>query len=181
MGLDFENVKLMILQEIEKCKRNINDKVYRKRLLYLTILYIQLCNGLRVSESVDAFLKWLETGYRELNINVRKRSDNYHRLVIIPREVSDLRSILQEVLNEFKIKSNLPLPEVLTNRVKNFATHTLKINTHALRYAFITFMSKKLKLMPQELAKLTGHKDIKFIMHYHEKTHAEETLRKILL
>jgi len=172
-GLDFQKTRLMLLQEIEKCVKHVDDKVYRKRLLYLVVLYTQLCNGCRVSEACETVLKWLSTRSREVRVKVRKRKDLYERLVIIPREISHLHAYLVE-FTAVNVKD-------LTRRVKTFATRTLRINTHALRYAWITYASKELKLTPQEISKITGHKKLDYIAHYIQRERVEDILRRMLL
>jgi len=173
LGLDFQKTRLMLLQEIEKCVKHVEDKTYRKRLLYLVVLYVQLMNGCRVSEASEAALKWLTTRSREVRVRVRKRRDLYERLVIIPREISHLHAYLVEF-------SNLDVKE-LTERARVFATRTLGINTHALRYAWITYASKEMKLTPQEISKITGHKKLDHIAHYIEREKVEDILRRMLL
>ncbi len=87
-----------------KCvKGNLNDKLYRKRLLYLVVLYAQLCNGARISEAVESVLKWLTTGVREIKVLARKIK--IERLIIIPRELVDLRTTLQEITKKLVAKS----------------------------------------------------------------------------
>jgi len=173
LGLNFKEIRIKLLQEIDKCRKYINDKIYRKRLLYLVVLYTQLMNGSRVSEASEAVLIWLKLSVREIKVKVRKRKDNYERLIIIPREIIDLKQILEDFKN-VDVKT-------LTKRVKVFACRTLNINTHALRYAWITYMSKEKKLKPQEIAKLTGHKKLDYIMHYVEAKEVEDILREMLL
>ena len=56
----------------------------------------------------------------------------------------------------------------------------LDFNTHALRYAFITYLAKQ-GYSAQLIAKMTGHKKVDYILHYTEKVEAEEILQKIIL
>lgn len=179
MGLNFKEVEELLLREIDKHVTTLSTRrskyftnLAKKRLLYLSVLLTQLYNGCRVSEACEAILKWLRSGDREVKVKVRKRRDGYERLIVIPSRVI----VLRQYLEEFK---DVNVDE-LTLRVKVFASRTLKINTHALRYAWITYMARELKEPAQIIAKISGHKKLDYILHYVEKKEAEEILRKIV-
>jgi hypothetical protein len=90
------------------------------------------------------------------------------RLVLIPDECLD---------------SDLPfLREVFSGgltvgAVKSFAFRTLHINSHSLRYARITSLSRQGQ-PAQVIAKITHHKNLNFIVDYTSQKAADDVLRK---
>jgi len=78
----------------KKRKKNIS-----KQLIYITILLIQLYNGLRISEAIDGFKEWINTGNKEVQVRVRKRKDNEYRVVMIPDVISFNRNILEKAID----------------------------------------------------------------------------------
>jgi len=59
-----------------------------------------------------------------------------------------------------------------------FARKYLKINTHSLRYAPISFLVKN-ATDPALIAKITGHQDYRNIVRYTQTKDAVEVLRKL--
>ena len=144
-----------------------------RRVAYFSIFLIQLLNGLRISEAVEAALVWAGSGVREVRVAVRKRRDPYERLVVIPKELGAReRAAVATLLNED--------PRELVVRLKTFCRARLGYNTHALRYAFISYMGLEKKLPAQLIAKITGHKKLDHILHYTQKELAEEVLRTVV-
>lgn len=152
-------------KEIQKLLPPENKKEYA-RLGYWVILVIQATNGLRISEAVDGFKKWLKEGDRFPSVKVRKKRNVEEYVTIkIPKIVKDeYRGFLEDYMfiDESKI----------VNRVKKFASVN-GINTHSLRYAWIT---KKLKegANPAIVAKAVRHSSVNMIMRYVQKMKADE-------
>jgi len=175
-GLDFEETSRRLVRLIEdlKCRVYRGDRSAVRPLAYLVVLYTQLRNGLRVSEAVDAILKWAETGLREVRVTTRK--SRIERLVVVPREISDLRWLAEFLKQEVETRGF----KQVVKSIINFCSRSLGFNTHALRYAFITYLSR-IGVSPQEIAKLTGHRRLDYILHYFEKVKAEDILRRLNL
>lgn len=131
---------------------------------YAAVLFVQAANGCRVGEALSAVVSYANTGQRELKVRVEKRKDGAERLVIIPAEVE------REKLNPQNLK--------LYN-IKMYAQRKLKINTHSLRYAWITAQARN-RVSPAIIAAVTGHKNLNMLMHYIQKKEGEEHLRRLL-
>jgi len=130
---------------------------------YLAVLLTQAINGCRVGEAIEAIKKYAETGSHEQRVRVEKRRDEAERLVIIPSDVS--KSLDSSALDKA--------------RVKMYAKRKLGINTHSLRYAWITAQAQN-NVNPAIIAAITGHKNLNILMHYIQKKQGEEYLRQLI-
>ena len=166
-GLDYKRTYKELLRRL---REHLSKRAYTS-FCYASILLIQLRNGSRVSEALEAARKFIEEGSRKVKVRVRKRSDDHKRLMIMPEELKhqDLR-ICIDILNEDEAK--------VLNRVKVYAEKVLNINTHSLRYAYITYLLKN-GVNPAIVAKITGHKKLDYILKYTQVRTAEEALEKI--
>jgi len=166
-GLDYRRVYRELLRRL---REHLSRRAYTS-FCYATILLIQLRNGSRISEALEATKKFVEKGTRKVRVRVRKRSDGYERLMVMPEELKpqDLRMCL-DILKENEAK--------VLNRVKVYAEKVLNINTHSLRYAYITYLLKQ-GVSPAIVAKITGHKKLDYILTYTQVRTAEEALEKI--
>jgi len=151
-GLDFEAVRRDLERRLSRAKRG-------DQYSNLAVMLIQLVNGSRVSEAVEAWNRFLETGERELSVRVRKRR-GVERKMLIPEQVK---------------RRGVPRN---TNQVK-VAARRLGFNTHALRYAFIGWLGKQ-GVAPQLIGKITMHGDLDYILYYTQRTVAEEVLRRVV-
>src|SRR5690606_5208278 len=124
-------------------------------------------------------------------VKVQKRKDDkpYYRKVVRPNEITtdDIELIsrtFQEKLNRFageeveynsgkgkRDKSKL----FLIQNISKFFKKNFNYSTHALRYAFISFMAYA-KTPAYVIAKITGHKTLDLIMHYTQKKIADHAL-----
>jgi site-specific recombinase XerD len=126
----------------------------------LAVLYIQLVNGSRVSEAVEAFNRFLETGKRELEIRVRKIKKFETRRILIP---------------SFIKRRGVPRK---SGQVEVFAQRQ-GINTHSMRYAFIGYMGRR-GVAPQIIAKITHHKKLDSILGYTQQKVADDLLDEVV-
>jgi integrase len=134
-----------------------------RRYTYTAILYTQLLNGSRISEAVRAIMDFVKTGKRELRVRLSKRKKEENRLIIVPEIIDRDRCRWICDLEEDKI----------VDRVKTFCRDRYHINTHSLRYAFITHLLKK-NINPLIIAKITKHSKLDFTTYMEE---AEKILR----
>ena len=104
-----------------------------------------------------------------MKVRVRKRKDGVERLVVVPERV-ELRRVVWLAEEE---------PRHLVKRVKMYALSRLKLNTHSLRYAFITHLARR-GISAQIIAKITGHRRLDYILHYTQRVEAEKLLEKIV-
>ena len=138
---------------------------------YLYILLIQLRNGSRVSEAVRAFKAFVKNHVRECEVLVSKKKNPESRIMVLPNELS---------LDDLSKCSDIASvdDDRLVNRVKVFASRNLKLNTHSLRYAFITYLLKQ-GINPALVAKITHHSKLDLILHYTQRREAEDILKQI--
>lgn len=145
-----------------------------KLKLYSAVLLFQLRNGLRVSEGVEAFNKWLKEGGKEIEINLKKKRKPVTRTIYTPKP------LLKENREEYNwILPKLQDPKAvieLTEKVKKFCRKYLGVNSHSLRYAYITKLIKQ-GVEPTIVAKITKHSDLRFILKYVQEKQAEEVAK----
>ncbi len=171
-GLDYNETYKKLASLLRTFRSKISkSKLAQRRFAYLAVLLTQLRNASRVLEALDAVIQFANTGEREVRVIVRKYKKNSkgrksppRRLIVIPREIKD---------SDRLFLSFLTLEHV--NHIRVFAVRYLKINTHSLRYALITYLGK-LKYPPQIIANITKHSDWRLIQHYTEEQVAEELL-----
>jgi len=163
-GLDFESTyrKLVRLLGSESGKRRC----------YVAIALLQLRNGLRAIEAVRAFKYFLATKQLEFEIPVAKKKQPETRLVVVPAEFASVN--LDTCVEMLSVDD-----KALTHRYKNWLLANLKINTHSLRYAFITYLLKH-GVSPSIIAKITRHSKLDFILHYTQTKAAEEILKGLM-
>ncbi|MEM2474726.1 MAG: tyrosine-type recombinase/integrase [Thermofilaceae archaeon] len=153
----------------ERLLRLVKRERSPKFKAYAFILLIQLRNGSRVSEAVRAFKEYVLTGKREVEIPLSKKKKIEKRLMVIP-DVEFDRSSAADLLGVDD--------ELLVWRVKKYAEKKLRVNTHSLRYAFITYLLRQ-GVNPAVVAKITGHSKLDFILHYTQSKEAERVLREV--
>jgi len=164
-GLDYESTYNKILKHMLKAKY--------PALCYDAILLTQLRNGSRVSEAVRGFKEFLLTKSIEVSVRVSKRKDNAQRLMVIPRELINT-NINIDICKELLIFNDI----TIINRVKNHAKRVYDFNTHSLRYAFITHLLKQ-GINPAVVSKITGHKNLGYILTYTQEKAGVEVLRNL--
>lgn len=157
-GVDYSTMYNLIVRHLKKTH-------LRKHKCYDSILLIQLRNGSRVSEAVRAYMEYLKTKKTEVEVLVSKKKKAEKRLMIIP-EVALCEELL--LVDERK----------LVDRVKHYCINTYKINTHSLRYAFITYLLKQ-GVNPAIISKITKHSKLDFILTYTQEKISEEVLRNM--
>jgi len=160
-GVSFKQIERIILKEMART-RDSDLKSY----CYWAIALVQLKNGARISEAIEGFLKALATGSREVEVRVRKSKDKT-RLIVIPKavELKPCKWLLEED------------PLDIRERVRVYLWRK-GLNTHSLRYAFITELSSR-GLPPQLIASITKHSDLDMITRYIQSREARELLELI--
>ena len=159
MGVNYEDVRKRLLKALREARG--------KKRVYISILYIQLVNGLRVGEAVYAFKRFLRTGEREFEIQAQKRGRS--RPVFIPPEI--------QAREEYKWLLEID-PQLLRRRLYWHARRTLGCNTHSLRYALISYLGRR-GVAAQVIAKITGHRKLDRIIDYTREQLAREILRQL--
>lgn len=162
---EFETTKNMILE------RKVSGLTYQRllrRLVYLSVLLIQLRNGCRVGEAVEALSKFVETGESEVYVRVeKKRGERVMRKIFRPKNLTD------EVLDLLRGV------EVRKELVKDWASHRFGINTHAIRHAFITYLVTEKDINPAIVARIIEWGNLNMLLKYIAKREAENVLKSL--
>ena len=138
---------------------------------YDVVLLVQLRNGSRVGEAVEATVRFCKAGQDQVLVRVEKHRDGDQRLMVLPEELrsSEGRQLLSEACAALSALRN---PKAA---VKVYCRRAYGFNTHSLRYAFVSYLLKK-GVSPSIVAKITGHRSLDHILHYTEVRLAEEVL-----
>ncbi len=161
-GLEYEYVYARLTRLLSS--RRVKTKCYS------AILLMQLKNGMRIGEAVDAFKVFVQSGKREFTVRVEKKKKHDERLVIVPPEIDNIRTQCVDIASVDR--------NTLVNRIKNWCRGVLGFNTHSLRYAFITYLLRQ-GVNPSIIAKITKHSKLDFILNYTQSKTAELILRNM--
>jgi len=148
--------------------------LYRTGHPWDVILLIQLRNGSRIGEAIEAVRQFCETKATAVRVRIEKHKEGDTRLMVLPEELRNKEG------RELLAKACLRLEKVKAPRVDiaDYAKKTFGFNTHALRYAFITYLLKR-GVSPSIIAKITGHRSLDHILHYTEMKTAEDILSSL--
>jgi len=157
--------------EAKKVLTSAYKQLYDMNLMpyeaYVAILLIQLVNGSRIGEAIRAFKTFVESGQREFQLQTEKHGNM--KFFIIPDVIKNRQSY-RYILTISDKK--------LSARIRMFAKKYLKTNTHSLRYACVSFLADN-GTDPAIIAKITGHKDLRYITQYTQMKDAVEIQRKL--
>ena len=141
-NLEYDDVEKSLKAEIKKL---VMEKGYYKgkgkkmpsrsgiRLAYYGILYTHLINGSRISEAVDGVMNFRIDKKREQWVEARKRRKNKkNKLINIP---TNIKVGFFDALEDKNFKQ-------IHNGIILFTRNYLKINTHSLRYAWVSKQGK---------------------------------------
>jgi len=163
-GLDYETTYSRLL-------RKINSVRSSKTRCHLIIALIQLRNGSRISEAIRGFKEWVKSNKNEIYVMVSKKKRVEERLMVIPSEVERYRL---ECIDLLDLNDN-----VLRERVRAILYYYFKINTHSLRYAFITYLLRS-GVNPALVSKLIRHSRLDTLLHYVQAKESDNILRKMI-
>jgi len=166
-GLEYNQV----VKELERLMREARRKEQKKRYSNLAVCRIQVANGSRVSEAVDAWNQFLETGMRELWVRVRKRWRKDKETGQVAQKDERRQMLIPPCVDQWGV----PRRKI---QVCKFLCEC-GLRTHALRYAFIGHELDK-GVSPVVVAKITHHKDLNMILHYAQKRLAKRELRQVV-
>ena len=164
-GISYEEFKQWLTEQIVNRypPKNKRDEV---QFVYYSILAIQLANGLRISEAVEAFKKWVNGSERSFDVRVRKkrRVEEY-----VPTRIPNiLEDEWKWVYREYAEIDDT----TLIKRIKSWASKH-KHNTHSVRYSWITY-----QLIcgenPALVAKAVRHSKMDMILRYAQKLEADK-------
>ncbi|HIP90589.1 MAG TPA: hypothetical protein EYH22_03500 [Candidatus Nanopusillus sp.] len=151
-------------------------KIASKQVIYIVIALIQLYNGLRAGEAVEAFKEWIRINQEELEIRVEKRKDGATRLAIIPDIVRFNRNIIERCVDI----GFGNLEKITKKKYIDWFQKSYNINTHTLRKAWESFMARKLNKDPALISAYQGRKKLESHLQYLRREEAKEEIRKLL-
>ena len=166
-GVEFRDVLKRLVEFKESIRRRFREKGElgrgkRRALRNVNILILALANGLKLSEAMECYSKFVNTGEREVIVKVMKSKDKY-RLCIVPPLIDTI---------DIKLTKDLPIPRKQT--IASFAEYHFNINTHSLRSAFIKHLLEKgLDIT------ILSHRKLETLLAYIQERKAQEELAQI--
>lgn len=161
---DFE-----IVREYNELKSKAVLKRTKLGLIYNSILLTQLWNGARISEAVEAIIKFKNNKNREQLIRARKRKDKKERKIKIPKSVKISNLLGLEDKTEKQLRTGSTL----------WAFNHHKINTHSLRYAWVAYMGLK-KVPANIVSGMMRHTNVGMIARYTREDQADDMLMEMI-
>jgi integrase len=202
-GLDFDDIKTRLINHFEKLKIEYNEldegeqyfkrrqKTKIQKIMYLSIAIIQLRNGARICEAVEAFkhfinkkkfnepvtVKIAKSGCRRFMRSTKqyKMTQNRYRKIYFPSEWIKI----EEFLDYFEFFSKMIPNKFLQKRVLDYLLYHFQCNTHSLRYCFINHLLYKEKVPLELVSKIVGHKTQTQIVAYIQNKNCNDVLANI--
>jgi site-specific recombinase XerD len=177
--LKYNNVLKKLLIKISNV--NVN------RLIYIVIALIQLRNGSRISEAVNAFKLFIvrpeenkvivkiaksdSTRYNKEKKMTIKSKPRFRKIMFPNKWIdADIIIFLKQTNNEiFNYETKL-----IKKRVLDYLLNNFKCNTHSLRYAFINHMLYQEKRPQSDVAKFVGHVNVNMLVKYTQLKNTEQ-------
>jgi len=132
-SLNLMEVLELILAE-RRTIRGRREITYRKQLRNYNIMLLQLTNGLSVSEAVECYYRFLETGERRHLVHMAQSKGRF-KLCIVPHFITELDRELTKDLVIPPRKMQSRLSSILARRRYGF-------NTDDLKRAFYNYLVK---------------------------------------
>jgi site-specific recombinase XerD len=164
-GLDFKET-LKKLLAFKRWVRSSPEMTGNRRvqLRNVNILLLALLNGLRISEAIECYYKWLENpAVKEMAVKVAKSKKDKYRVCVTEG--------LDAVDHEYTKHLDRPTP----NNLQVWTIQHFKFNTHSLRYAFINYMLQQ-GYDPATVSKIIAHSRLETLMSYIQEKRAREAL-----
>lgn len=182
--IDFGPMKEQLITEYTNQTKTYLESRYVKqsgcRVIYILIALIQLRNGSRISEAVNAFKLFMANGIKDkVIVKIAKSSgpDNIgtrYRKMMFPDGWID-GSNIEVILNKLKTThSKLLESNDIRKNVLTFMLRWFESNTHSLRYAFINHMIYEHKQQLTNVAKFVGHKNLNQLVTYTQHKNCEK-------
>lgn len=138
------------------------------------VLLVQLRNGSRIGEAIEAVRQLCESKAVAVRVRIEKHKGNDTRLMVLPEELRGPEG--RERLRQACLRlSRLRAPK---HAIAVYCRKAFGFNTHSLRYAFITHLLSR-GVNPSFIAKITGHRNLSYILHYTEMRKAEDILLSV--
>jgi integrase len=166
-GLDFRDTlnKLLSFKKWVRSSPRMS-KLKRISLRNVNILLLALLNGLRISEAIECYYRWLENPQQDIiTVKVAKSKTEKYRLCV----VKGLDS------TDHKYTKHLEKPK--PNALQSWSLVKFGFNTHSLRYAFINHMLRE-GYDPATVSRIIAHSKLDTLLSYIQEKRAREALIK---
>ena len=184
-GLDFDSMYRLFERDImeikEKIRKGIIYKKDIKSLTYLIIALFQLRNGCRIGEAIEGMilicksksnLNWDSPIEVRVKVEKTKKTISYRDMVLPSIVKKEDIELIKDVVLDLE---NAKRPRM---RIYTWLKNHYGINTHSLRYAFITKYAT-MNTSPQLIAKITGHVNLNHIITYTQEKVAKQMLQDL--
>jgi integrase len=156
---------------------------------------IQLRNGSRISESINAFRKFINDGYKKKVIIKIAKSEGIkyvlnkydkekkrvkiitkprYRKMMFPNSWIETDNLDELFVNLKKTHEKLIYNTSLRLNITNYMSYHFNCNTHSLRYAFINYMIYDQKRPLNDVAKFVGHANTNQLVTYTQQKNCEQ-------
>lgn len=196
-GIDFNVIKDKLIKEYEiirdqDVELDNEDKFYDRRkkmlihkMIYCIVALIQLRNGSRISEAVNAFKQFISkdnfnnkvlvkiaksesTKYKK-NTKEKFKTKARYRKIMFPIDWIEIDNN-----DDIKIYSDNIQNKKLQKRVLDYLLKYFDCNTHSLRYAFINHMLFDLGKEMAVVAKFVGHTNVQQLVTYTQQKQTDK-------
>jgi len=195
-GIDYKAIKEQLIAEIPKLQKKLDTedsdkkkKIIENQICYVMIALIQLRNGSRISEAVNAFLKFISDKQKidekvivkiaksdgkkyDMKTKKMKQHKARYRKIMFPEDYIELDIFYQmkeAKPNVLKIELNK-----ICQRVRDYLLLNFKCNTHSLRYAFINHLLYDQKRNLADVAKYVGHTSVSQLVTYTQSKNCDQ-------
>lgn len=203
-GIDLKPMKEKLIKEfIKESKDFLGKNKYITRngnnTLYLLIEMIQLRNGSRISEAIDAFKKFMKVDDLTKLIDI-KIAKSVAKKSILNKKATSKEDLYKDIVTEIRFrKMEFPLywinnivdiQELFTKLKKthedminkknlrlnivNYMMSRFECNTHSLRYAFINYMITDEEKPLSTVAKFIGHANVNQLVTYTQQKESDK-------
>lgn len=191
--IDYIPMKKNLIKEFNVQYENYKTSKYTirtgKRLVYLLIEMIQLRNGSRVTEAINAFKKFADVGIKSRVIVKICKSESIKKAWILNKKTNCKEK--KDIVTKIRMREMMfPIDWIKTKRIEKLIKKLYKSyeneindaglrrnifkymdrnfdsNTHSLRYAFINHLIYVEKRPLNDVAKFVGHVGIGQLITY---------------
>ena len=202
-GVDFRTMKKKLIkgfyEQLELFKKSKYTKSIGRSLIYILIEIIQLRNGCRITEAINAFEMFAKNGIEDLvEVKVCK-SESKKKAWVLNKEknIKELTDVITRArmrkirfpikwLNKTNdlaqfIKGLYDIFSHIFNRnlrgsICHFMLKKYNSNTHSLRYAFINYLIEVKKYDLALVAKSVSHSNTNQLVTYTQQKRADKIL-----
>jgi len=199
-GADYLDMKSKLITDFtatyNRYVHNKNKTRVGNTLIYIIVAMIQLRNGSRIIEAVNALRNFTINGCDDLTVvKIAKSGGIKYKTVDgvtkkVQSKVKFRKMMFPEawisVNHKIKIIKKLKVShqkvfdkpdKIIKKRVYSYLLRKYKINTHSLRYAFINHMIHEEKTPLNEVAKFVGHSSIDQIVRYTQQKQCDKIFK----